>query len=37
MNFFKQFLTNQNIFVFNSSHFRAGHSALNSNGDLIIE
>ena len=28
---------NQNIFTFNSKNYRAGHSAFNSNGDMIIE
>ena len=27
----------QNILVFNSTNYRAGHSAFTSNGDLIIE
>lgn len=28
---------NQNILVFDSTHYRAGHSAFTSNGDMIIE
>ena len=26
-----------NIFIFNSTHYRAGSFAFNSNGDMIIE
>ena len=29
--------SNQNILVFNSQHYRYGHSAISSKGDLVIE
>ena len=35
--FLIQICSHQNIIIFNSTHYRAGHSAFNSNGDMIIE
>ena len=34
---FSIIISNKNIFIFNSERYRAGHSALKTNGDMVIE
>jgi len=34
---FSIIISNTNIFIFNSERYRAGHSALKTNGDMVIE